>query len=194
MTPLLVLLFGMQPAAAVGTDLLYACVTKSVGTIVHGKHRSVDWRVVARLAAGSVPATALTLAILPAPGGLTGHGADRMIAEVLGGALTLTSLTLLFRQRLRSLAHLLADGVMARHTTALTVATGAVLGFLVTVSSVGAGALGVTALVLLYPRLPTAAIVGSDIAHAVPLTLVAGIGHWWFGSVDLMLVGAGLVL
>jgi uncharacterized membrane protein YfcA len=104
MTPLLVLLFGMHPASAVGTDLLYACVTKSVGTIVHGKHRSVDWRVVARLAAGSVPATALTLAILPALGGLTGHGADRMIAEVLGGALILTSLTLLFRQRLRSLA------------------------------------------------------------------------------------------
>ena len=188
MTPLLVLVFGIHPAAAVGTDLLYACVTKSVGTIVHGKHKTVDWQIVARLASGSVPATMLTLAVLPAPGSLVGGGADRMIATVLGCALILTSVSLIFRGRLRTLAIRLADGALARHTTALTIATGAALGFLVTVSSVGAGALGVTALLLLYPRLPIAAIVGSDIAHAVPLTLVAGIGHWWLGSVDIGLV------
>jgi uncharacterized membrane protein YfcA len=188
MTPLLVLLFGIHPAAAVGTDLLYACVTKTVGTWVHGKHRTVDWRIVRRLATGSVPASLLTLAVLSGPDMRMGATANHVIAVCLGGALMLTSVSLVLRRHILALSIRLADGPLSRHTASLTIATGALLGLFVTVSSVGAGALGVTALLLLYPRLPTATIVGSDIAHAVPLTLVAGIGHWWLGSVDGLLL------
>lgn len=185
MTPLLVLLFGIHPATAVGTDLLFACVTKLVGTIVHGKHKSVDWRIVAHLAAGSVPATTLTLVTLSSPHLLAGTtNANRMIAIVLGLALVLTAVSLVFRPRVIILTAGMSSGLTTRKTMALTVVTGAILGFLVTISSVGAGALGVTALLLLYPKLPTTTVVGSDIAHAVPLTLVAGLGHWWLGSVD----------
>jgi uncharacterized protein len=193
MTPLLVLLFGVHPASAVGSDLLYACVTKSVATVVHGKHRHVDWDIVRRLASGSVPATIVTLVALPAPGAMMNSRADHMIAVVLGCALVLTALSLIFRRQLMAMAARLRAGWVSRHAAALTVATGVALGFLVTITSVGAGALGVTALLLLYPRLPTTTIVGSDIAHAVPLTLVAGLGHWWLGSVDLGLVASLLL-
>lgn len=185
MTPILVLLFGAHPMTAVGTDLLYACVTKSVGTLVHGKHRTVDWRIVRRLATGSVPASLATLAVLSAPGMRVGPAAQHTIGLALGVALMLTSLSLVFRRHIIGLAARLAEGPLSRHTTTLTIATGALLGLFVTVSSVGAGALGVTALLLLYPRLPTTTIVGSDIAHAVPLTLVAGAGHLWLGSIDV---------
>ena len=193
MTPMLVLLFGIHPAAAVGTDLLFACVTKSVGTLVHGKHKTVDWVIVRRLATGSVPASLLTLAAMSSPAMRMDDGANRIIAVCLGVALLLTSVSLVFRQRILALSIRLADGPLSRHNASLTIATGALLGLFVTVSSVGAGALGVTALLLLYPKLPTATIVGSDIAHAVPLTLVAGIGHWWLGSVDTVLVVSLLV-
>ena len=193
MTPILVLLFGVHPTAAVGSDLLYACVTKSVGTLVHGKHNTVDWRIVRRLATGSVPASLLTLLALSSPALRMGGSANHVIAMCLGIALLLTSVSLVFRKRVLALSIRLAEGPLSRHTTRLTIFTGALLGLFVTVSSVGAGALGVTALLLLYPRLPTPTIVGSDIAHAVPLTLVAGMGHWWLGSVDLMLVASLLL-
>ena len=193
MTPLLVLLFGVHPAAAVGTDLLYACATKSIGTLIHGKLRSVDWRIVGQLASGSVPASLATLAVLSGPGMAMGPDASRIVAVCLGIALLLTSLSLIFRARVVALSERLAGGWLSRHTMGLTIATGALLGLFVTLSSVGAGALGVTALLLLYPRLPTATIVGSDIAHAVPLTLVAGLGHLWLGSVDTMLLASLLL-
>jgi uncharacterized membrane protein YfcA len=182
MTPILVLLFGIHPATAVGTDLLYAAATKSVGTLVHGYNHTVDWRVTRRLATGSLPATVLTL-ILVSHFNLATPEAGRAISLVLGIALLLTAVSLIFRNRLVALAgHRMAAS--ERRTAVLTVVTGVVLGAVVTISSVGAGAVGVTALILLYPHLPTKTIVGSDIAHAVPLTLVAGIGHWWLGSLD----------
>lgn len=182
MTPLLVLLFGIHPATAVGTDLLYAAVTKSVGTAVHGFNRTVDWTLVRRLASGSVPATMVTLVLLYALG--SNGGSSRLISTVLGVAVLITAVLLLGRSWLlaRLAGYIGGDG--PRHAIGLTVLTGVVLGVLVTLSSVGAGALGVTALILLYPRMPTARLVGSDIAHAVPLTLLAGTGHWLLGSVD----------
>jgi uncharacterized membrane protein YfcA len=195
MTPVLVLLFGVHPTSAVGTDLLYACITKSVGTVVHGKHKTVDWRIVRRLATGSVPASLLTLLALATPAMRLGPGVNHMISVCLGAGLLLTSVSLILRRQVLALSVRFADGPVSRHTAGLTIATGALLGLFVTISSVGAGALGVTALLLLYPRLPTTTIVGSDIAHAVPLTLVAGIGHLWLGSVDtgvlaLLLLGS----
>ena len=192
MTPLLVLLFGVHPATAVGTDLMYAAATKSVGTFVHGKSDTVSWPIVGRLAAGSVPAAILTLLGMNALG-LESGKVSSTIPFVLGIALLLTSVTLVFRTQIAAFAHRHSGGGSPGRTLFLTVFTGAVLGFLVSVSSVGAGALGVTALILLYPQQPTVRIVGSDIAHAVPLTLLAGLGHWMMGSVDWMMLGSLLV-
>ncbi|MGA3311308.1 MAG: sulfite exporter TauE/SafE family protein [Xanthobacteraceae bacterium] len=184
MTPLLILLFGIHPATAVGTDLLYAAVTKSAGSLVHGLNGTIDWRVVRRLAAGSIPMTLVTMSVLSALD-INSALARELINAVLTLALVVTAVTLLFRDKIvaRYAARL---GVLApKQVAVLTVTVGGVLGTIVSISSVGAGAIGVTCLVLLYPTLPTARIVGSDIAHAVPLTLAAGIGHWLLGSIDL---------
>ncbi len=183
MTPLLILLFGLHPATAVGTDLLYAAATKSVGSAVHGFNRTVDWRVVGRLATGSVPMTILTLAALSFLD-VNGPTIRQLIGAVLAFALFLTAATLVFRNALIARYAENIGALPASRIAMLTVVTGGVLGVLVSISSVGAGAIGVTALILLYPKLPTARIVGSDIAHAVPLTLIAGIGHWFLGSID----------
>ena len=183
MTPILVLFFGVHPATAVGTDLLYASATKTAGTLVHGLNHTVDWRIVARLASGSVPATVVTLAAI-SHFELNGPTSGRIIGTVLGVMLLLTALSLIFRRWFLRHVEPVLQRVPARKAARLTVIVGVVLGVLVTISSVGAGALGVTALLMLYPRVPMAVIVGSDIAHAVPLTLVAGLGHWWLGSVD----------
>jgi len=186
MTPLLVLLFGIHPATAVGTDLLYAAATKSVGTVVHGRSKSVNWTIVRRLAMGSVPATATTFLIMNAVGIQSTKGGA--IAFMLGVVLMATAATLLFRQQIVAYlgARMRADNEGL--VVGLTVLTGALIGCLVMLTSVGAGAIGVTALLVLYPRLPTLNIVGSDIAHAVPLTLIAGLGHWWMGDIDWMLL------
>jgi uncharacterized membrane protein YfcA len=191
MTPLLVLLFGVHPATAVGTDLLYAAVTKTAGTAVHGGNGSVDWRIAGRLATGSLPAAAVTLIVL-AQFDLRSPSLTQFVSAVLGVALLLTAATLLLRQRLLKWARSGAAG-RDNSSASATVTVGAALGLLVSISSVGAGALGVTALLFLYPRLASVRIVGTDIAHAVPLTLVAGIGHWWLGSVDWALLGSLLV-
>jgi uncharacterized membrane protein YfcA len=187
MTPLLILMFGVHPATAVGTDLLYASATKTVGTLVHGLNHTVNWRIVGWLASGSVPATAVTLLAI-SRFDLTGGAASSIISTVLGVMLLLTALSLIFRRQFLAFAGTRLLAVAPQRTAMMTVVTGVVLGVLVTLSSVGAGALGVTALLLLYPRLPMAIIVGSDIAHAVPLTLAAGAGHWFLGSVDWSLL------
>jgi uncharacterized membrane protein YfcA len=187
MTPILILLFGIHPAAAVGTDLLYAAVTKTAGSLVHGYNRTVDWSVVRRLAAGSVPMTVLTMCALSYID-INGAAARQLIAGVLTIALFITALTLVFRESIVARYAMRIGKLAPQRIAALTVGVGAVLGILVSISSVGAGAIGVTALILLYPQLPTARIVGSDIAHAVPLTLAAGIGHWLLGSINLDLL------
>jgi uncharacterized protein len=192
MTPILILLFGIHPATAVGTDLLYAAVTKTAGSMVHGYNRTVDWRVVRRLAAGSVPLTAVTMVALGYVN-INGTAAREVTAGVLTVALFATALTLVFRERIVTRYAERVGALAPERIAALTVAVGAVLGILVSISSVGAGAIGVTALIVLYPRLPTARIVGSDIAHAVPLTLVAGVGHWFLGSINLEVLVSLLV-
>jgi uncharacterized membrane protein YfcA len=184
MTPILIVLFGVSPATAVGTDLLFAAATKSVGSLVHGFNRTIEWRIVRRLATGSIPATVLALAVLSWLN-MSAGGAHRVITAILAAALLLTAGVLIARNRISALYAERLGKFDDRSIAALTIATGAVLGFLVTFSSVGAGAIGVTALVLLYPGVSTVRIVGSDIAHAVPLTLVAGLGHGAMGSVDL---------
>ncbi|WP_051953032.1 sulfite exporter TauE/SafE family protein [Methylocapsa aurea] len=192
MTPLLVLLFGIAPGTAVGTDLLYAAITKASGTLVHGLNRTVDWRIVRRLAGGSIPATGLTLLFLNYIGA-SQHGASGLITTVLGIALILTAITLNFRKWLLSRLAAYVEGLSDGQTRLLTNLFGAFLGVLVSISSVGAGAIGVTVLILLYPNILSARIVGSDIAHAVPLTLIAGIGHWFLGSIDWALLMSLLI-
>lgn len=192
MTPVLILLFGIHPVTAVGTDLLYASITKASGTVVHAWNRTVDWKVVGWLAAGSVPATALTLVALFY---LDAHGdaTQNAVTKILGVALFLTAISLIFRRQLVELYAARIGSVSPTLARNLTILTGAVLGVLVSISSIGAGAIGVTALVLLYPEMPVLTVVGTGIAHAVPLTLIAGLGHWALGSIDWSLLGSLLV-
>jgi uncharacterized protein len=192
MTPLLVLLFGIHPATAVGTDLLYASITKCAGVAIHGWSRTVDWRVTGRLASGSLPATAATLLTLSQLGPASERTAA-FISAALGMTLILSAISLMCRDRILGLASKYGGPANPRRTAILTVLTGVVLGVMISLSSVGAGAIGVTVLILLYPRLPMARIVGSDLAHAVPLTLVAGIDYWLLGSVDGLLLGSLLL-
>lgn len=190
MTPLLVLLMGVPPATAVGTDLLYASVTKAGGAWAHGRRGNVDWKLAKLLCLGSLPAAVATLVLLNA----LSVDADRyntIITKTLGVALVFTAAALLLKDRLHAAALRRRvdspnDEVESRIPT---IVTGVVLGVLVTASSVGAGALGVTALLFLYPGMVAVRIVGTDIAHAVPLTLVAGLGHASLGGVDWGLLG-----
>jgi uncharacterized membrane protein YfcA len=188
MTPLLILLFGVHPATAVGTDLLYAAATKAGGSAVHGWARSIHWPAVIRLGSGSIPASIVTLVVLWQLH-LDGATARSLVNVVLCFALLLTAASLIFRKAIMESFRWRLQQLDTETSARATVLVGAALGVLVSISSVGAGAVGVTALLLLYPQLPMARIVGSDIAHAVPLTLIAGIGHWAMGAVDWPLLG-----
>jgi uncharacterized membrane protein YfcA len=192
MTPLLILLFGIHPSTAVGTDLLYAAATKAGGSVVHGLARSVHWPAVIRLACGSIPASILTMVVIWQLD-LNPASQRSLVNLVLCFALLLTAVSLIFRKSILDRYRTRMERVEETTIVIATVVTGALLGVLVSISSVGAGAVGVTALLLLYPRLPMASIVGSDIAHAVPLTLVAGTGHWMLGEVDWQLMGVLLM-
>lgn len=191
MTPLLVLFFGVAPSVAVGTDLLYAAITKTGGVWVHGRRGSVEWKIAGLLALGSVPAALATIGLLKVFAVNTSHF-ESVITTALGVALLLTALALLFKERLRNYARRNAPATQtdqdSKWLNAATIATGAVLGVVVTVTSIGAGAMGAVALFFLYPRLSAVRIVGTDLAHAVPLTAVAGMGHFYLGTVDVALL------
>lgn len=191
MTPILLLIFHIKPAVAVGTDLLFASVTKSVGIFAHGKLGNIDWRMVRLLGIGSVPASIATILFLRSIN-VESTGAIATIKFWLGVALIITSVAVLLRGKLMALV---AKGlwIPTKYVPALTILLGLILGALVTLTSVGAGALGVTALILLYPREKITTIVGSDIAHAVPLTLVAGLGHATLGTINYSLLGTLLI-
>jgi uncharacterized membrane protein YfcA len=184
MTPLLVLGFGVPAVKAVGTDLLFAGLTKAGGAAAHGLKGNVDWRITGLLAAGSVPGTIAAIAVLsqlPPAGAAT----RVLVSTSLGAMLILTALAIVLRARLVAWAQARGGtGWISRHRTAAAIATGATIGIAVTFSSVGAGAIGVTALVLLFPLLATVRVVGTDIAHAVPITLLAGSGHAALGNVE----------
>lgn len=194
MTPIL-LYFGVPPASAVGTDLLYAAVTKAGGVYVHSQKRNIDWRVTTLLALGSLPAAALTLLVLH-QGGFATEKLNAFIKVALGYTLVFTALAIMFKGRLVTYARhndAWITRMSASEQTAMTIGTGVILGAVVTITSIGAGAIGTVALFLLYPLLPTVRLVGTEIAHAVPLTLLAGLGHAGFGSVDWPLLGNLLI-
>ena len=191
MTPLLMGVFKLNPAVAIGTDLWFAAITKSGGAWAHHRHGHVDYRITKLLLLGSVPATLATIALMHFTG-IT-KGWSHALTFSLGIALLLTALSVAYRQAWNKLGLKLERWLPERRKAALTVAAGALLGVLVSLSSIGAGAIGATLVLLLYPRLPAQKIVGTDIAHAVPLTLLAGIGHATLGHVEWALLGALLV-
>ena len=193
MTPLLIFGFGIKPHLAIGTDLLFAAFTKMGGTVSLARRRLVPWRLVATLSMGSIPAALAMLYVLHSLGPANPL-VQKTMTLTLGVALLLTALATLYKairgkQVPRQIAqHQLASATRPRHWS-LPLLFGALIGTLVTLTSVGAGAIGVTALMLLYPLLPLPRIVAADIAYAVPLTLVAGLGHASLGSVDWPLLG-----
>jgi len=195
MTPILVLLFGVAPAAAVGTDLWFAAITKMAGGAVHQRQGTVDWQVLGRLCLGSLPTSVLTLLWLHHSG--IGQVQQGLILQALGAVLLLTALAMIFKKRTHAIGQALrrqAPESFKRAQPALTVVAGVVLGFLVTLTSVGAGALGAVMLLYLYPlRMTPARLVGTDIVHAIPLTVVAGTGHLAMGNVELPLLGSLLL-
>jgi uncharacterized membrane protein YfcA len=199
MTPLLVFLFGFKPAIAVGTDLLYAAITKTGGVLVHhNTHKSVDWRVVAWMSLGSLPSTIVTIFVIKylikIEKDITG-----IITFTLGVALILTAIALLIRsyltrKKIREIEDsVISSGRFKQMQVPATIFTGIILGALVTISSVGAGVLGTLALLFLYPKMSTLKVVGTDLAHAIPLTAVAGFGHWTLGHVNFELLGTLLI-
>lgn len=194
MAPILILLFGVAPTTAVGTDLWFAAITKAVGGVVHHRHGGPDggpdYEVVRRLCYGSIPAAIIVLLLLAQVD--THQIKSGLIMTALGIVLILTALATLFRSRFHHMAlHVRKDtaGTFLRYQSGMTVAAGALLGIMVTLTSVGAGALGATMLLALYPlRMRLQKLVATDIVHAVPLTLVAGMGHLWIGNFNLMLL------
>lgn len=197
MTPILVLGFGITPAIAIGTDLLYAAITKCGGVFFHHNNGSVDWRIVGLLASGSIPSSLLTVTLLS---NLKSSGVDyeKLMTLTLSVMLLLTSFVVIMKTRILAYLHSALENNGSIHKRlhnirlTITVLCGISLGFFVTLSSVGAGAIGAAILFLLYPSKRSVTIVGTDIAHAVPLTAIAGIGHIHLGSVDFSLL-AGLL-
>lgn len=193
MTPLL-LLFGFPPNVAIGTDLLYAAITKSGGIISHQKQKNIQWDLVIRLALGSLPAaivTSIALHYFFEDANEYSH----ILTLVLGGMLIFTAFVLFFRQRLKS-DQFQSNRFLIfshKHSKIFTIMMGVILGVFVTLSSVGAGAIGAAILMTLYPHLPARKVVGVDIAHAVPLTLIAGFAHLLLGNVDFVLLGSLLI-
>ena len=183
MTPLLIMGFGISPVAAVGTDLLFAAVTKFGGTLKLAQQRLVPWNKVALLSVGSIPAALATLVVLHTMGAATAQ-TDQLIRQGLGCALLLTAVATLIKVFVAHTPALGTTRTRAQAHWSWPVLLGAVIGSLVTLTSVGAGAIGVTALLLLFPSLALPRVVAADLAYAVPLTLVAGLGHASLGTVD----------
>ncbi|WP_428312230.1 sulfite exporter TauE/SafE family protein [Hydrocarboniphaga sp.] len=195
MTPILILFYGISPSVAVGTDLIYASISKAFGVTLHSRNGSLDWKLVGWLSIGSVPAALLTLVFLheQAPG----KGLDQMIKLTLSVAIVLTALFTVFQDRIMALIRRApgrAGGTEdSRWQRPMTVVSGVAIGALVTISSVGAGVIGMMMLLLLYPKQSPIRLVGSDLAHAVLITAIAGAGHASLGSVDWPMLGALLI-
>jgi len=193
MTPLLTVLFGINPTVAVGTDLAFASITKSAGTLAHRIRNTVHWEIVKRLCIGALPAALLTTLALKYFGALEQH-ITQIIRYTIAFSVLLTAIAIIFRGRMQTWITAHPERQLhGKKQVIATVFAGAAIGTLVTVSSIGAGAVGATVLVMLYPHLKPAEIAGTDIAYAVPLTAIAAIGHWWLGSINWELLGMLLI-
>ena len=174
---------------AVGTDLLFASITKSVGVVFHGQHGTVDWQIVKRMSLGSIPASIITTLVLMQVG--LGEGAQQVMLITLSLAIITTATLSVFKGALLKIVQR-GNGwqrQLVQIRPLLTTVVGALIGVLVTLSSVGAGVIGAVALLMLYPRIAAIRVVGTDLAHAVLLTAVAGLGHWGLGTIDFAMLG-----
>lgn len=190
MTPILVLVFSVKPVVAVGTDLLYAAITKSGGIFFHQKRKNIEWDIVFLLCIGSIPASLLAIFILKY---LIAKGInyEPIITITLSISLILTSLGIFLKPYIQKIAtknFLNINLLLQRYRTPLTIIAGVLISILVTLSSVGAGVIGTAILFILYPHLKTTKIIGTDLAHAIPITLIAGLGHWHLDTVDFTLL------
>lgn len=193
MTPMLTLLFGVSPTVAVGTDLAFASVTKSAGTLTHKMRGTVNWRIVKLLCIGALPSAILATLWLKAFGTLNKE-IGQIIRYSIAGSVLLTVCALLFKRKIMDWINAHPERqLQGKKLDAATIISGVVLGALVTISSIGAGAIGATLLVMMYPRLTPAEIAGTDIAYAVPLTAIAAFGHWYLGSIDWVLLATLLI-
>lgn len=193
MTPLLTLLFGVPPSVAVGTDLAFASITKGAGTFTHRLRGTVHWDIVKLLCIGALPAAVLATLALSHFGTLNAE-IGQLIRYSIAGSVLLTVVALLFKGKMLAWINARPERqLQGRALSCATIIAGAVLGTLVTISSIGAGAIGATLLVMLYPRLSSAEVAGTDIAYAVPLTAIAALGHWWLGSINWELLAMLLV-
>ena len=193
MTPLLTLIFGVSPSVAVGTDLAFAAATKGVGTLAHRMHGHVHWKIVKLLCIGSLTTALITILILKQVGNLNDTLQQTMKVSI-GVCVLLTAISIIFRKKMQIwLSNHPSFVLTGKALTTTTIILGAVIGVLVTVSSIGAGAIGATCILFLYPHLKPAEVAGTDIAYAVPLTTLAGLGHWWLGNVDFLLL-TGLLI
>ena len=193
MTPLLTLLFGINPTVAVGTDLAFAAITKSAGTIAHRVKNNVHWDIVRYLCFGALPAALLATLALKYFGALDKH-IGQIIRYAIAFSVILTVIAIIFRSRMQAWMNAHPERqLQGRAQVIATIVAGAAIGALVTVSSIGAGAIGATILVLIYPHLKPAEIAGTDIAYAVPLTAIAAVGHWWLGSIHWELLATLLL-
>lgn len=193
MTPLLTLLFGVPPSVAVGTDLAFASITKSAGTLTHRLRGTIRWDIVKRLCIGALPAAVIATLALKSFGTLSPE-IGQIIRYSIAGSVLLTVVALIFKGRMLTWINAHPEKqLQGNKLAAATIISGAVLGVLVTVSSIGAGAIGATLLVMLYPRMSSAEVAGTDIAYAVPLTAIAALGHWWLGSIHWELLASLLV-
>ncbi|WP_298413731.1 sulfite exporter TauE/SafE family protein [Janthinobacterium sp.] len=193
MTPLLTLLFGVPPSVAVGTDLAFASITKSAGTLTHRLRGTIRWDIVKRLCIGALPAAVLATLALKSFGTLSPE-IGQIIRYSIAASVLLTVVALIFKGRMLAWINAHPEKqLQGNKLAAATIIAGAVLGVLVTVSSIGAGAIGATLLVMLYPRMTSAEVAGTDIAYAVPLTAIAALGHWWLGSIHWELLASLLV-
>jgi uncharacterized membrane protein YfcA len=193
MTPLLIM-FHFPPHIAIGTDLIYAAGTKASGVVAHARQATINWNIVLRLSAGSIPASLLTVYMLKNVFG-SPENYQELLLTTLGFMLMVTAAVILIKPYLNRSVSISEDQArgIKKHQAALTVLMGVFLGTCVTLTSVGAGAFGAAILMILYPRLSPVTIIGTDIAHAVPLTLIAGLGHMQLGNVDFMLLASLLV-
>ncbi|MEG1113522.1 MAG: sulfite exporter TauE/SafE family protein [Janthinobacterium sp.] len=193
MTPLLTLLFGVPPSVAVGTDLAFASITKSAGTLTHRLRGTIRWDIVKRLCIGALPAAVIATLALKSFGTLSPE-IGQIIRYSIAASVLLTVVALIFKGRMLAWINAHPEKqLQGNKLAAATIIAGAVLGVLVTVSSIGAGAIGATLLVMLYPRMSSAEVAGTDIAYAVPLTAIAALGHWWLGSIHWELLASLLV-
>jgi len=193
MTPLLTLIFGISPSIAVGTDLAFASLTKSLGTLAHRIENNVRWPIVRLLSLGSLPAALLTIGAISKIGNISTDW-QHVIKISIGISVLLTAISLFFRPKMHAWLdknpQFLLRGLKQ---SVATVLSGILIGVLVTVSSIGAGAIGATLILFLYPHLKPAEVAGTDIAYAVPLTAVAALGHLWLGNIHLDLLVSLLI-